>query len=160
MCKKYSSDLVVSKITFKFYLNINLSKYSLFKLNFLLLVIFFQNVKFLVVFYLIHGAWLLLSVGIFVISKTTVSLNFVLKLLKLMRQRDDREKRSLNLISVVLLDFRSISNAARIQLEARIAIHTGEAYAAVLGQSMLTFDLLGADVFHLRRHLRTAAKPG
>ncbi|KAM7533911.1 hypothetical protein Aperf_G00000106942 [Anoplocephala perfoliata] len=55
---------------------------------------------------------------------------------------------------------RSISNAARIQLEARIAIHTGEAYAAVLGQAMLTFDLLGADVFHLRRHLRTAAKPG
>ncbi|KAM3181755.1 hypothetical protein ACTXT7_013754 [Hymenolepis weldensis] len=55
---------------------------------------------------------------------------------------------------------RSVSNAARVQLEARMAIHTGEAYAAVLGQSMLTFDLLGADVFHLRRHLRTAAKPG
>lgn len=55
---------------------------------------------------------------------------------------------------------RSISNSARIQLEARMAIHTGEAYAAVLGQSALTFDLLGADVFHLRRHLRAAAKPG
>ncbi|VDN95996.1 unnamed protein product [Rodentolepis nana] len=55
---------------------------------------------------------------------------------------------------------RSISNAAHVHLEARIAIHTGEAYAAVLGQSMLTFDLLGADVFHLRRQLRAAAKPG
>ncbi|KAL5105698.1 Ca 2 calmodulin-responsive adenylate cyclase [Taenia crassiceps] len=55
---------------------------------------------------------------------------------------------------------RSLSNAARIKLEARMAIHTGEAYAALLGQSALTFDLLGADVFHLRRHLRTAAKPG
>nr|CDS30790.2 adenylate cyclase [Hymenolepis microstoma] len=55
---------------------------------------------------------------------------------------------------------RSISNAAHVHLEARMAIHTGEAYAAVLGQSMLTFDLLGADVFHLRRQLRTAAKPG
>uniref|UniRef100_A0A5K3FDV8 adenylate cyclase n=1 Tax=Mesocestoides corti TaxID=53468 RepID=A0A5K3FDV8_MESCO len=54
----------------------------------------------------------------------------------------------------------SISSSARVRLEARIAIHTGEAYAAVLGQSMLTFDLLGPDLVHLRRHLRGAAQSG
>lgn len=63
-------------------------------------------------------------------------------------------------LTLLFLPARSISNSARIQLEARIGIHTGEAYAAVMGRTMLTFDLLGADVFHLRRHLRTAAKPG
>ncbi|VDN43936.1 unnamed protein product [Dibothriocephalus latus] len=53
----------------------------------------------------------------------------------------------------------SIANSARVGLQLRIAVHTGEAYAAVFGKSMLAFDLLGPDVVFLRR-LRSATLSG
>ncbi|KAF5404564.1 hypothetical protein PHET_01971, partial [Paragonimus heterotremus] len=49
-----------------------------------------------------------------------------------------------------------LAEMANVQLELKVAVHTGTAYAAVLGRSRLGFDLTGDDVTYTS-HLRQAA---
>ncbi|VDQ09189.1 unnamed protein product [Trichobilharzia regenti] len=45
-------------------------------------------------------------------------------------------------------------------MELRVSVHTGTAYAIVLGRSRLGFDLIGDDVSYVSRLKYSAYRPG
>ncbi|CAH8550713.1 unnamed protein product [Schistosoma turkestanicum] len=52
-----------------------------------------------------------------------------------------------------------ISEMAHVQLELRVSVHTGTAYAIVLGRSRLSFDLISDDVTYVSRLKYAAYRP-
>ncbi|CAH8603242.1 unnamed protein product [Schistosoma intercalatum] len=52
-----------------------------------------------------------------------------------------------------------ISERSHVQLELRVSVHTGTAYAIVLGRSRLGFDLIGDDVTYVSRLKYAAYRP-
>ncbi|XP_018653621.1 putative adenylate and guanylate cyclases [Schistosoma mansoni] len=55
--------------------------------------------------------------------------------------------------------FLEISELSHVQLELRVSVHTGTAYAIVLGRSRLGFDLIGDDVTYVSRLKYAAYRP-
>ncbi|CAH8655002.1 unnamed protein product [Dicrocoelium dendriticum] len=53
-----------------------------------------------------------------------------------------------------------LSEMSGVKLELRIAVHTGTAYAAVLGRTRLGFELTGDDVLYVSALRQTAVRPG
>ncbi|KAF6780061.1 hypothetical protein AHF37_00384 [Paragonimus kellicotti] len=53
-----------------------------------------------------------------------------------------------------------LAEMANVQLELKVAVHTGTAYAAVLGRSRLGFDLTGDDVNYTSHLRQTASRFG
>ncbi|CAL8067935.1 unnamed protein product [Calicophoron daubneyi] len=53
-----------------------------------------------------------------------------------------------------------LSEVANAHLELRVAVHTGTAYAAVLGRTRLGFELTGDDIIYVNSIKQAAVRPG
>ncbi|CAH8866487.1 unnamed protein product [Trichobilharzia szidati] len=62
----------------------------------------------------------------------------------------------LNMLKII----REINEISHVRLELRVSVHTGTAYAIVLGRSRLGFDLIGDDVSYVSRLKYSTYRPG
>ncbi|CAH8653491.1 unnamed protein product [Schistosoma rodhaini] len=73
--------------------------------------------------------------------------------------RVDHARSCIDLGLNMLKTIGEISELSHVQLELRVSVHTGTAYAIVLGRSRLGFDLIGDDVTYVSRLKYAAYRP-